>query len=108
VIGLTQREAAARIGVCRDALARWEVRPMVPDVQTMPAVIAFLEYNPLPAAQTFPELLLRTRRTLGLGQAELAALLSVPFTTLHSWERGVFAPGPRRKALIEERLAALA
>jgi DNA-binding transcriptional regulator YiaG len=107
-LGLTQREAATRIGVCRDALARWEVRPIVPDVHTMPAVIAFLGYNPLPTAQTFPELLLRTRRTLGLDQAALAALLSVPFNTLHSWERGLFAPGPCRKALIQERLAPLA
>ena len=107
-LGLTQAQAAARIGVCRDALARWEVRPMVPDVHTMPAVIAFLGYNPLPIARTFPERLRRIRCTLGLDQSALAALLSVPFNTLHSWERGLFAPGPRRKAIIEERLAALA
>jgi len=73
----------------------------------MPAVIAFLGYNPLPLALTFPELLLRTRRTLGLDQAELAALLSVPFNTLHSWERGLFAPPAARREAVEQRIAAL-
>jgi len=107
VLGLTQAEAAARIGVCRDALARWELRPMVPDVHTMPAVIAFLGYNPLPTAMTFPEFLLRTRRTLGLDQAALAALLSVSFNTLRSWERGLFPPGQARKAQVEARISAL-
>jgi DNA-binding XRE family transcriptional regulator len=80
-LGLTQAQAAARIGICRDALARWEVRPMMPDVHTMPAVIAFLGYNPLPSAHTFQELLLRTRRTLGLDQASLA---DVKFAT-YKW-----------------------
>jgi DNA-binding transcriptional regulator YiaG len=107
-LGLTQAQAAARIGVCRDALARWEILPRAPDMHTMPAVIAFLGYNPLPPARTFPELLLRTRRTLGLDQVALAALISVPFNTLNAWERGLFAPGAARKALVEERLAALA
>jgi DNA-binding transcriptional regulator YiaG len=106
-LGLTQAQAAARIGICRDALARWEVRPMMPDVHTMPAVIAFLGYNPLPSAHTFQELLLRTRRTLGLDQASLADVLSVPFNTLHSWERGLFAPCAERMAQVEARIAAL-
>jgi len=105
--GLTQAQAAARIGICRDALARWEVRPIVPDVHSMPAVIAFLGYNPLPTARTFPELLQRTRRTLGFDQASLADVLSVPFNTLHAWERGVFAPGAERMAQVEARIAAL-
>ena len=42
VLGMTQAAAAAEIGVCRDALARWEILPRVPHVETMPAVIAFL------------------------------------------------------------------
>jgi DNA-binding XRE family transcriptional regulator len=80
---------------------------MVPDVQTMPAVIAFLGYNPLPPAETFGELLLRTRRQLGLGQAELADVLSVPFNTLHCWERGSFAPPLGRRLEVEHRIALL-
>ena len=107
VLGLSQAAAAAEIGVCRDALARWEILPRVPDVETMPAVIAFLGYNPMPPAQSFPELLLRTRRTLGLHQATLAEQLAVPFNTLNAWERGLFAPTPERRALVEERIEEL-
>jgi transcriptional regulator with XRE-family HTH domain len=107
VLGLTQAQAAAEIGVCRDALARWETRPMVPDVLTMPAVLGFLGYNPLPPARTFSELLLRTRRSHGLHLAALAEAISVPFNTLHAWERGLNAPAAARKALVEERLAEL-
>jgi DNA-binding XRE family transcriptional regulator len=46
VLGLSQAAAAAEIGVCRDALARWETLPRVPDVETMPAVITFLATTP--------------------------------------------------------------
>jgi len=106
-LGFTQAEAASRIGVCRDALARWEVKSMVPDVHVMPAVIEFLGYNPLRPARTFPELLLRTRRTLGLHQVALASILSVPFNTLHSWERGLCAPPAARRARVEDRIATL-
>jgi transcriptional regulator with XRE-family HTH domain len=107
ILGLSQAAAAAEIGVCRDALARWETLPRVPDVETMPAVIAFLGYNPLPLPQSFAELLLRTRRTLGLHQATLAEQLGVPFNTLHAWERGLFGPSPERRTLVERRIEEL-
>ncbi|MDR3472607.1 MAG: helix-turn-helix domain-containing protein [Devosia sp.] len=105
--GLTQTEAAAEIGVCRDALARWELRPIVPDVHVMPAVIAFLGYNPLPPARSFPELLLRARRTRGLSQPAFAEVVAVPADTLRNWEQGLYLPGTARRAWVEARIAAL-
>jgi DNA-binding transcriptional regulator YiaG len=74
----------------------------------LPAVIEFLGYDPLPAALSFADLLRRSRHSRGLDQRGLARALSIPFNTLRCWERGSFEPKPARKALIEERLAALA
>ena len=103
-LGISQAQAARRIGLCRDALVRWEMNRTIPDVRMMPKVIEFLGYDPQPPATTFRELLLRTRRSLGLNQPEIAALLSVPESTFHDWERGRSEPGAKRKALVEERI----
>lgn len=106
-LGLSQADAAKKIGVCRDALARWEINPVVPNVWLMPAIIEFLGYDPQPPARTFRELFLRTRRSLGLNQPKLADALGVPASTLHAWERGLYEPGAVRKVAIEERIAGL-
>lgn len=106
-LGLSQARAALAIGVSRDALARWEVRPVQPNVWLMPAIIDFLGYDPQPPAQTFRELILRTRRSLGFNQLEIASALSVPASTLHAWECGVYEPGKSRKARIEYRISTL-
>jgi len=72
VLGLSQGEAAKTIGVSRDAVARWETEPRVPEAHLMPGIIRFLGYDPQPPAQTFPERIYRTRRTLGLTQPGIA------------------------------------
>ena len=95
------------VGVSRVALANWEIGRTVPAVRTMPAVIAFLGHNLLPPAQSFPDRLRRVRSSHGLDQRRLALALGVPFNTLRTWELGLVEPRPSRKALIEERLAAL-
>jgi DNA-binding transcriptional regulator YiaG len=107
-LGLSQALAALRIGVSRDALARWEINPVEPNVWLMPAIIDFLGYDPQPAAKNFPELLLRNRRALGLNQPRFAAALGVPASTLHAWERGLYEPTKVRRFLIELRVLALA
>ena len=106
VLGINQREAARVIGVCRDALARWEVEPREPDRRNMPSIISFLGYDPQPPAQTFGELIRRTRRTLGLNQTGVAKALGVPTQSLRMWERGLYKPKAERQRLLEARLAA--
>ncbi len=103
-LGLTQRAAAARIGVCRDALAQWEARPKEPDVSLMPGIIDFLGYNPLPEPNSFRELLRYARRTLGLKQREMAALLSVPIGTFNAWEQDKYLPSLRRRSSVEAKI----
>jgi DNA-binding XRE family transcriptional regulator len=84
VLGLSQEKAAAAIGVCRDALARWEVGTSNPDPTVMPAVIRFLGYDPQPDARSFAEFLNRTKCSLGLNQQELASALGVPLGSLNA------------------------
>ncbi len=91
------------IGVCRDALAGWEVGMTNPDVRTVPAVIRFLGYDPQPEPWSFAQLLLQTRRTLGLNQPALAAALNVPTGTLRAWERDLNCPSTKRMTVVIDR-----
>ena len=104
-LGLTQVEAAERIGVGRDALARWEVDRTGLDVRSVPKVIEFLGYDPQPPSDTFRDLLRQTRRGLGLSQAEFADVIGVPMNTLHGWELGRNEPGAKRRTAIETQIA---
>ena len=107
VLGLTQAEAANRIGVVRDAVAKWESGLRKLDRRNMPSVIRFLGYDPQPPATTFGELIGRTRRTLGLNQTGIAKALGVPTQSLRMWERGCYMPKEERRRLLEARIVAL-
>ena len=58
----------------------------------MPAIIAFLGFNPLPEATTLEERLVRHRRTLGMSQKEAAREIGADQGTLARWERGEKEP----------------
>jgi DNA-binding transcriptional regulator YiaG len=103
-LGMTQRQAARQIGFSRDGLAKWEKGSCDPSPALMPAVIAFLGYNPEPPASTFAALILRTRRALGLNQPAFAAALGVPANTMRLWERGKTLPCNQRRELVEGRV----
>ena len=106
-LGMNQRKAAKAIGVCRDALARWEVEPREPDRRIMPAVIRFLGYDPQPPARTFGERIKRTRRALGLNQPGIAKALGVPADSLRAWERELYRPKKERERFIEASMEEL-
>ena len=54
----------------------------------MRAIVRFLGYNPLPAATSVGERLVRQRTTLGLTQKESANRIGVDAGTLARWEQG--------------------
>ena len=58
----------------------------------MPAMIRFLDYNPLPAASALAERLIRQRTSMGLSQKESARQVGVDQGTLARWERGEREP----------------
>jgi site-specific DNA recombinase len=89
---LLQREVAEQIGVCEPSVYGWEANAGAPEVRYMPAIIRFLGYNPLPAATTLGEQLVRQRTGLGLSQKESAKGLGADPGTLARWERGEREP----------------
>jgi hypothetical protein len=52
-----------------------------------PAIIEFLVYNPLPAATSLAERLVRGRTSMSLSQKESGERLGVDPSTLAKWER---------------------
>jgi len=66
----------------------------------MPAIIQFLGYNPLPAADSLPERLATARKALGLSQRKMAGKLGVDPATLMGWEAGRHQPTGKSLDLI--------
>ncbi len=71
----------------------------------MPAIIRFLGYNPLPAADTLGGQLVRHRTSLGMTQAEAAKRLDVDSGTLARWERGEREPAGGLPGRVERFLS---
>ena len=52
---MTQRDVAKEIGVDTTCIFNWESDKSKPEIRYMPAIVAFLGYNPLPAATTLAD-----------------------------------------------------
>jgi transcriptional regulator with XRE-family HTH domain len=76
-LGLDQRTVARAVGVAADTLRNWEKGRTEPEVRFLPALIAFVDHNPLPRPDTCGQALRRRRMSLGLSQERLAALARV-------------------------------
>ncbi len=61
----------------RDTLRNWEKGRTEPEVRFLPALIAFVDHNPLPRPRTCGQAIRRRRLSLGLSQKRLAALAGV-------------------------------
>ena len=58
--GLLQRQLAVRIGCSQASLLNWETEKSEPEVRFLPAILAFLGYDPRPAPGGFGERLRHT------------------------------------------------
>lgn len=85
-LGLFAKGAAAQIGVCEEALYKWEKGMCEPHAQLYPKVIAFLGYEPWPEPQTLGEKLRAERLRRGLSIKRVAASLKVDEGTFAGWE----------------------
>jgi transcriptional regulator with XRE-family HTH domain len=89
---LMQAEVAAQLGVSRDTICRWEIgRTSVPPA-LMPAVLAFLGYDPIGEAKTLPDRMRTYRRREGLTVKAAASRLGVNGKSWTEWENGRVVP----------------
>jgi transcriptional regulator with XRE-family HTH domain len=89
---LLQKDVGQRIGVSVSSVWNWENGWVAPAVKYLPAIIAFLGYNPLPKPKTFAGRLVLYRKAKGWTQKVFAKSLGVDQTTLARWERGERKP----------------
>jgi transcriptional regulator with XRE-family HTH domain len=87
-LGVDQRRAAARLGVTIATVSNWEGGRAFPAIDSIPAVLEFLGYDPFPEPNTVAERLLAKRRAHGWSIREAAALLAVDPGTWGDWEHG--------------------
>jgi transcriptional regulator with XRE-family HTH domain len=102
---LLQKEVGQRIGGSVSDVWNWENGNASPAVKFIPAIIAFLGYNPMPKPEALPEQLVWFRKGNGWTQKAFAKVLSVDQTTLARWERGERAPVGKFQALVASALA---
>jgi len=78
---------AKQIGV-DETVWRWERNESSPQVQFIPAIIKFLDYNPLPLPDSPCHRLVFYRQTLGLSQRKLAKKIGIDPKTIELAETG--------------------
>jgi transcriptional regulator with XRE-family HTH domain len=86
--GLTQDAAGAALNVEKFTILNWEKDRTEPPVTSMPAILAFLGYDPFPAPTTLAGQLKARRRALGWSIKVAARHLGVDERTWGRWEEG--------------------
>lgn len=91
-LGLLQKQVAEQMGVDQASVVNWEKNHSQPEFRYLPAIIAFLGYDPRPKPAGLPQQLVWFREGKGWSQKRLALELRVDPTTLARWERGERKP----------------
>jgi len=85
---LSQIQAARALEVNPSTILNWEKGYTKPPVETMPALLQFLGYDPLSEPKTLPGRLLAKRRVMGWSIRAAARNLGVDPGTWRDWEQG--------------------
>src|SRR5207245_7968452 len=93
------------IGVTADTVHNWETGKSEPPIALMPAIFAFLGYDPLPEPVTLGERMRAYRTRHGLSTKAAAERLGVDEGTWGAWERTGEIPWDRYRTLLEEFLS---
>jgi transcriptional regulator with XRE-family HTH domain len=91
-LGITQKEAARRLGTDQFTLINWEKKRTEPAIRFVPGIVQFLGYDPFPKGVTLPERIRATRRARGLSHTALAKEFGVDPSTVLGWEGGRHHP----------------
>jgi transcriptional regulator with XRE-family HTH domain len=92
----TMNQAGRQLGLTASTIWNWENHQKEPGLQSLPAIVRFLGYDPLEPAETLGEQLVRYREIRGVSQKEMAGRFGIDPSTPRRWERGERQPmGPR-------------
>jgi transcriptional regulator with XRE-family HTH domain len=91
-LGLLQKQVAKQIGCNTASIVNWEKGYRHPDIRFIPAIIAFLRYNPIPKPEGIPAQLRWARGCLGWSQVEAAMFLGCDESSVSAWELGEHRP----------------
>jgi transcriptional regulator with XRE-family HTH domain len=108
ILGLYQREVAECLGVDPFTVLNWEKGKTEPPLRAIPAILAFLGYNPFPTPTTLSERMLSARRMRGWTMKEAAQAVGVDPCTWQSWEHSGSIKWERYREKVEDLLAKLA
>ena len=86
-LGLTRREAGERLGIGPWTYGRWEGGERTVRVRYYPAIIRFLDYDPLPEPRSLAEAIRYERMRRGLSRVEVARLAGVTEPTIERLEK---------------------
>ncbi len=111
-MNLTQKELAKALNVSTTVVSLWETGQIVPSSDTYDKLSEVLGdglngNNILEPDTSVQNLLLNTRRRLGLTQNEFARKLRVSQAAVSVWEKGRSEPRPRTKRLLLKTLVRL-
>ncbi|MHB8432953.1 MAG: helix-turn-helix domain-containing protein [Candidatus Tyrphobacter sp.] len=104
VLRLTAKEAAIQLRVTAWTVRHWERGETQPPIESVPAIVRFLGYNPFPETTSIPERLLAYRRVTGYSIWKAATAIGVDPTTWRGWERGKDILFRRHRSLIARAL----
>jgi DNA-binding XRE family transcriptional regulator len=103
-LGLFQKQAAKLLGVGSSTVLGWEKGKNEPQIEHLPAILRFLDYDPFPEPCTLSERMLATRRFHGWSIAAAAKHLGGDEGSWGFWERTGHIPWKRYQTLVEALL----
>lgn len=105
MLAITQEEVAACLGVNAWTVHNWETGQRKPEIRFVPALVAFLGYDPEPVDEgTLAGQLVAKRLKLGLSQREAARSLQIDPGTWAGWELGARIARETHRRAVEEFL----
>lgn len=84
---LSQQQASRRLGWSWRTVFNWENEKTKPAVESIPAIIGFLGYDPFPEAASLSDQLAAVRRANGWTIKQAAEQLGVDECTWARWEK---------------------
>jgi len=101
---LLQKSLAIRLGVNMETLKNWERGVEQPMIRHLPAVIAFLGFDPQPEPNDIPKRIAYARRRIGWTQEQLGKSLKTDAAAVRRFETGKSAVSPELLAKFQKHL----